>query len=73
MWSLVNLCNGPDDVLFEIIEPKYNVLNFLQKVITQGDFQDISMALWLIGNIAGDNLVAAKHLLDTVSIIDHMD
>ena len=64
------MCYGPHDVVYEIINPKYNVLNFIQRVITGSEFRDISMALWIIGNICGENHVAAKHILENVTIID---
>ncbi len=45
----------------------------MQKVVTGNDFQAISMALWLIGNITGHGMDTCKMLLETVSIVEAMD
>lgn len=69
IWILTNLAYGKEDDIEKIFDPQLDLLSCLNVILNSNDKPMIEQALWLIGNITGENVKFRNVILKQTHII----
>lgn len=70
VWILTNLAFGEREEVEPILDPQYEIMNSISRIISSNDKPMVEQALWFLGNLSGESADLREAVIEQSSLLD---